>query len=112
MSSVMDKYAAYGVDLKVTMERFVGNETLYENCFKMLLSDQNIEALDNAVKARDYTAAFEAAHALKGVIANLGLAPLQEKISVLTEALRAGSYDNMDAQYAEVVEAFEVVKAL
>ena len=42
-----------------------------------------------AVKAGDLTAGFEAAHALKGVLANLALTPVLKPVSELTEHLRA-----------------------
>lgn len=40
------------------------------------------------MKARDYTAAFEAAHTLKGVVGNMGLTPLYQAVCEIVEPLR------------------------
>ena len=55
--------------------------------------------------AGDYRQGFEAAHALKGVLGNLSLTPLYERISALTELLRiqqAADYAPMLAEIAAV----------
>ena len=48
------------------------------------------------------SAAFRAAHTLKGVAANMGLLRMQEAASALTEALRAGDMDSARALYPAV----------
>lgn len=54
----------------------------------MLLRDPNHTAICTALEQHDYDTAFRGAHTLKGVALNLGLNPLAEKASALTEALR------------------------
>lgn len=67
----------------------MNNEEFYLNLVESTQHDQKFEALQRAVNEGDLDAAFEAAHALKGVMANLAITPLQEPISELTELLRA-----------------------
>ena len=55
----------------------------------MALQDANYDKLRDALDQKDLTAAFECAHALKGILANLSLDPLLAPVSEMTEALRA-----------------------
>ncbi len=82
-----------GVNIDETLERFVNNEELYVRCLHKLTNDKNFGLLKEALDENDATKAFEAAHALKGVTANLGLTPLFEELKVITEVFRAGSLD-------------------
>ncbi len=59
------------------------------------LQDANYGRLASAVEADDRKAAFEAIHAIKGVVGNLALTPLYDAASEMTELLRAGK----DADY-------------
>lgn len=47
--------------------------------------------------------AFNYVHTLKGVAANLGLTPILNPLSSLTEELRHETYQNMD-QYLKVIK--------
>ena len=51
----------------------------------------------------DLDAAFEAAHALKGVLGNLGLTPLYEPVAEMTECLRSKTDKDYSA-YIDVIE--------
>ncbi len=74
----------------------MNNETFYLRLVNMALDDAGFGKLSDAVGNDDRKAAFEAAHALKGVLGNLSLTPMYEKGSEMTELLRAGK----DADYA------------
>ena len=74
----------------------MNNETFYLRLVNMALDDAAFGKLSDAVGNDDRKAAFEAAHALKGVLGNLSLTPMYEKVSEMTELLRAGK----DADYA------------
>ena len=50
--------------------------------------DKNFDALTAAINAGNATAAFEAAHALKGSIGNVSLTPIYKPICELTDLLR------------------------
>ncbi len=112
MSVLTEKLAAYGVDIPVTLERFVGDENLYETCFKMLLNEKGFDELGRNIADKDYEKAFNSAHALKGVVSNMGLSPLHHSIAVMVEALRARDYSNLDDQYAEMQRQLEIVKGM
>ena len=78
----------YGGDYAATMERFMGNRTLYLKLLDMLFQDPNLQNLGDALDAGDLTAAFEAAHTLKGVVGNMGLTPLYTAACAIVEPLR------------------------
>ena len=51
--------------------------------------DPSFQKLYDAIDAGDFATAFDAAHALKGVMGNLALTPIFAPASQLTEVLRA-----------------------
>ncbi len=79
----------YGANTAEGLERCLQDEDFYLDLVPTALEKDSYEALDNAIKANDLDGAFEAAHALKGVLANLALTPLFEPASEMTELLRA-----------------------
>jgi len=78
----------YEMDWDRTMERFGYDENLYIECLGMLLEDPNPSLLHTAISSGDLSAAFNAAHTLKGVAANMGLTPLLAAVSAIVEPLR------------------------
>ena len=112
MSKLIDKLGAYGADLAGIEDRFAGDDDLYIMCIGILFEDENLALLGKSIEKKDYNTAFEAAHALKGVTANLGLSPLFHAVSAVVEALRSNTYENLEEQYEEVVAQMERVKDL
>ena len=90
----------FGADTRQGCGRCMNNEDFYLRLVNMGLDDKNFGKLEEAIRAGDRKAAFEAAHALKGVMSNLSLTPLCEPISELTELLRA----DRDVDYAALVD--------
>ena len=87
--ATIEQLAAFGADVKTGIGRCMGSEDFYLRMVGMIRNDRNFEALKKAVAENDLTAAFEAAHALKGVLANLSLTPILDPVSEMTELLRA-----------------------
>ncbi len=79
----------FGADTEEGLQRCMGNEGLYLRLVGIILKDPGFENLKNAVEARDLTAGFEAAHALKGALGNLSLTPVYDPVCEITELLRA-----------------------
>ena len=95
------------------MARFMGNEAMYLQLLDMLFQDENMQKLGAALANRDYTAAFEAAHTLKGVVGNMGLTPLYEAVCVIVEPLRSRECrDDYAALYQRVESEFQRAEAL
>ena len=102
-----ERLEGLGVNIEETMERFVENEALYFRCLNKLQDDKNYSLMCDAIEeGTDAGKAFDAAHALKGVSANLGLNKL----------FRAGSMDydtdNLERLKAAYSEAISTIQTL
>lgn len=93
---------AYGANTAEGIQRCVGNESLYLRMVNTIPGQKSFGELEEALAHHDLDAAFEAAHALKGVLGNLSLTPMYVMTSELTELLRA--HTEMD--YGPSLEAF------
>lgn len=109
MSELTNRLRAYGADMDGAMARFIQDENLYAKCFRMFLADPSFAELGDALSKKDYTAAFNAAHTLKGVAGNLGLTPLYNTVCDMVEPLRRQDYSHLDAQYQAVLDAKDAV---
>lgn len=96
---MIEKLRAYGADIEGALERFMGDEELYDSCIKLLLEEEAFDQLDRAIKEKYYKSAFEAAHTLKGVLGNLGLTPIFNSTSDIVELLRLNDVENIDEEY-------------
>jgi HPt (histidine-containing phosphotransfer) domain-containing protein len=96
----IDALNEFGANTAEGLGRCMDNETFYLKLVKMAVKDDSFNKLADAVAAGDKDAAFEAAHALKGVLANLSLTPIAETASEITELLRARE----DADYPAYLE--------
>ncbi len=95
----IDTLKAFGANTKEGVARCINNEAFYLRMVNKAKDDANYGRLEAAVRAGDKAAAFEAAHALKGVLANLALTPILGPVEEITELLRSGA----DADYEEVL---------
>ena len=84
----------FGADTKEGLERCLGDEGFYLMLVPSAATDENYENIKKSIEAGKLDDAFEAAHALKGVLGNLALTPIYDPCSELTEHLRAR--DKMD----------------
>ncbi len=85
----IDNLKAFGADTDEGLTRCYGNESLYLRLVNMIPAETNFDVLQQAINDNDLDKAFEASHALKGVLGNLSLTPMYEKCSEITELLRA-----------------------
>ena len=85
----IESLRAYGADVNDGLARCMNNESFYLRLVGKAAADEGYERLRDALGAGDLAAAFEQAHALKGVLGNLSLTPLFNLVSALTEQLRA-----------------------
>ena len=105
----LDDLRAYGANVDEGLGRCMGNEEFYLRLVGMAKDEPGFDALEQAIAANDLDAAFEAAHSLKGVLANLALTPLLEPIEEITELLRAETqmdYSGADGQINRRRSAF------
>jgi hypothetical protein len=87
----IDSLKNWGADVQEALVRCLNNEAFYLRLVGKALEDPSFSRLPEAVHAGDLTKAFEAAHALKGVLSNLALTPLLKPVLEITELLRSGT---------------------
>lgn len=87
----IDVLKASGADVESGLARCMGMEDFYLNLVTKALEDKNFDVLQEKLAQKDYDAAFEAAHALKGVLGNLSLEPMYSTVCEITELLRVRS---------------------
>jgi HPt (histidine-containing phosphotransfer) domain-containing protein len=105
----LDALRAYGANTREGLARCLNNEAFYLRMVAMALADQNFDALTAAMNAGNTSAAFAAAHALKGSIGNVSLTPIYKPVCELTELLRGKSVptDAARALVEQIVAARE-----
>ncbi|MCM1159797.1 MAG: Hpt domain-containing protein [Roseburia sp.] len=87
-----------GANVATTLERFMGNEALYMKFIMKFLDDKNFGDIVESLEKNDYEGAFNGAHALKGVTANLGLDPINAAAAQITELLRNKQPQDVDLE--------------
>lgn len=85
----IEKLREFGADVDEGLNRCMKMEAFYIQLVGTALADDHFEKLEKALADSDLDQAFECAHALKGVYANLALTPLFKPVSEMTELLRS-----------------------
>ncbi len=98
---------AWGADVDEALVRCLNNEAFYMRLVQKAVQDPAFERLPEAVAAGDLDKAFDAAHALKGVMANLALTPICRPVQEITELLRSRT----DTDYAPLLREIEEQRA-
>jgi len=97
-----------GADVEATLNRFMGNDAIYQKFLGKFPNDPNYANLGTNIESQNYEEAYKCAHALKGVVGNLGLTPIYEAVSTLVEELRNKA--NADVDAARANEEWEQIK--
>ena len=93
-----------GVDTDKGLAMCMGNEALYLKLVNSVPTEKRFEDLAKAIDEGNLDAAFDAAHALKGVLGNLSLTPLYDKASEITELLRAREEADYKGLMSELIK--------
>lgn len=96
-----------GCDVEEAMERFLDDEGFYLECLEQVLYDDNFGRLKIALENHQIQEAFDCAHTLKGLVANLGLASLDKGLGELVEPLREGKDAGLMEKYQEIMGVHE-----
>lgn len=93
-----------GAGVDAAVGRFMGNKALYQKFLLKFKNDRSYEAIVENMGKGDYGEAFNSAHTLKGVSANLGLDPIYKEASELTDLFRGKQPEEVDREKAETVK--------
>lgn len=108
----IDNLKKLGADTESGLARCVNNEEFYLKMVGLSLQDDKFEKLRSAIEAGDLDSAFEAAHALKGVLGNVGLTQLFEPVSEMTEELRGRNDIDYSGYIDTIFSELEKLQAL
>ncbi len=95
----IDLLNEFGADTKEGLARCLDDEEFYLDLIPEALDRTRYEEIEKNLNENNLSAAFEAAHALKGVVGNLALTPIYEPVSEMTELLRSGT----DMDYKDLI---------
>lgn len=93
-----------GAGVDDAISRFMGNKALYQKFLIKFKDDHSYEAIVESIDKKDYKEAFNGAHTLKGVSANLGLDPIYKGASGLTELLRGKRPQEIDEEEVNFIK--------
>ena len=102
----------FGADVNEGLNRCMNNESFYLMLIGKALADKRLEQLEEQLSNKDLDGAFESAHALKGMYANLSLTPLSKPIIEMTELLRSRTEMDYSSLLDEVKTQFTKLKNL
>lgn len=110
MEMIFQALEEWGCDVEGALERFLDDKELYMACLQTVITDGNFAKLGVALKEENVPEAFDYAHTLKGVFANLGLTPMFTIVVTIVEPLRTGSASYLQETYENLLAANEHLK--
>ena len=100
-----------GIDVADGLHRFMNSEQMYVKYLNKFVENDQFAALKQEVEKDviDCNEAFERAHALKGICANLSMAGMLDALNPIVEALRGGSDEGVREGMPELQRRYEQV---
>lgn len=108
----IEKLNDFGANTEEGLGRCYGNEALYLRLVGMIPAEASFDKLQSAIESNDLDAAFEAAHALKGVLGNLSLTPMYQVSVEITELLRARTVMDYSALLQDLLTKRDTLGAM
>ncbi len=102
----------YGANVEEGLKRCMNNEEFYLKLVTKAVDDASYDRLKAALDENNLDAAFEAAHALKGVSANLSLTPIYEPVYEITELLRSRTETDYSEYLKKITDKKDELKNL
>lgn len=98
-----------GINVESAMNRFLDDEEMYFEFLNEFLDDNLINKLEQAVNDEQVQEAFDIAHTLKGVCANLSIDSLSCIVNPMVEILRSNSLEGVKEAVSELLVAYDNV---
>lgn len=102
----VEKLKELGCNTEEGLGRCLNDESFYLGLVPGAFERKRYEELEDKIKKGDLLAAFDDAHALKGVLSNLSITPLLDVISRITEELREKKEMDYSGLISEMWEVF------
>ena len=97
------------IDYENGINRFAGNEALYEKYLLKFKDDPHFEGAKVAFAEGDYEKLLKEAHALKGVAGTLGIVSVYQASADIVSAIRAKEVDKVAQLYQTFVSSYEYI---
>lgn len=110
MEAIFEELELWGCDIDGAMGRFLDDKELYLTCLDTVITDKAFGTLGVALAEKNVSGAFDSAHTLKGVFANMGLTPMFRIVECIVEPLREGMIEDLLPDYHRLLEANEYLK--
>lgn len=108
----IEKLREYGANVDEGLARCMNMTDFYVGLVTKMLKDNRLPLLEQQIKEGNFDAAFETAHALKGMYANLSLTPLTKPVGEMTEMLRNRTDTDYSTLLAEAKSQFDKLCSL
>ena len=108
----IDSLREWGADVDEGLTRCMNNEDFYLKLVGMVLPDDQLENLAEALAANDLDCAFGISHALKGMYGNLALTPVFAPVNEMTELLRSRTAADYGPLIEEAQKQFALLKEM
>lgn len=112
MNGMLEKLAGLGADVKDGLNRFMENESLYVRCLQKFPPQAEQCTLRGDLERKDYAAAVQSAHTMKGLTGNLSITPLYTRYAEIVARLRAGETEGIEEIGTELERIQEQVCAV
>ncbi len=99
----------YGVNVEEALERFMGNEAIYERTLKKFPAAAESHMVEEFIRSGDQKTAIANAHTLKGVTGNLSITPLYTAYVDIVNLLRADENDKALAELMKILPVQEEI---
>ncbi len=110
----MDKEALdrLEIDYVNAINRFAGNEALYEKYLYRFKDDEHFGLAKNALIEQDYETVLKEIHTMKGVVGTLGMMRLFNICSEIVLAIRANDVSELDVMFDRLQLEYDHVTAI
>jgi len=108
----MDKNSDYLIDKEGGIRRTGGDYELYQELMDLFFeqSEQQIKALDEAIKNKQALSIRDLAHSIKGAAGNLGVNQVQQTATVLEQIGSESELDRAEETYSTLKLEIDRVK--
>lgn len=98
-----------GINVDSAMNRFLDDEDMYFEFLNQFLEDNLMSRLEQVVNAGQVKEAFDVAHTLKGVCANLSIDSMSSIVAPMVEILRSNSLEGVKESVSELFVTYNNV---
>lgn len=108
----IDALRAFGANVEEGVARCMGNEAFYLRMVTMASDDKYLKQIQKGFAENDMALAYEGAHGMKGVMANLAITPVLTPAAELSDSLKVRKEMDYAPLLAETEKKFAEFSAL